>query len=232
MPSGLGDELLWLCPSLGDDDEDLTGLNTPSLSGSLASVAETGHGATRAYSLNGSTQAITIPHHSRFNFGTGDFAVSMHVKPTTSGNADLLHKIASSGTFAGFTCQRFNQFSRMWLYNSGGASAAGKAFAANVWSHVVFQRSEGFFQQWLNGERVGDDENARNVDNTVDLKIGSLAAGGWGGGWFTGLIDDIRVFNRSITPAERIILATPATQDSVPVVSGGIPVGRIISGGV
>lgn len=212
MATGIGGELLWLCPSLGGDDEDLTGLNTVSVDGGLASIAETGHGGTRAYSLDGIADCITVPHHSRFNFGTGDFSISLHVKPTTSQNDDLVHKIESSGSFAGFAAQRRSTTTGLWVYNNSGNIAGERPAEIDVWSHVIFARVGGQRTVWVDGKCLDDNAAAQDVDNTQDIKIGSLAAGGWGGGWYTGLIDDLRIFGRDLTPLERGQLSTPGFQ--------------------
>lgn len=215
MPTGIGGELLWLCPTLGGDAVDLTGLNTPFLQGGIASIAHTDHGGTRAYSLDGTNDGIIIPHHTRFDFGTGDFTVSLHCKPATSGNVDLVHKILSSGTFAGFTCQRISGSSRMWTYNGGSTSPhTSRAITIDVWSHVIFMRVSGQLNVFVNGFCIAALAGAQNVTNTVDLCVGLLAAGGWGGGKFAGLLDDIRIFASAISALNRGLLSLPGYQPS------------------
>lgn len=214
MSTGIGGELLWLCPTLGSDTTDHTGLNTVSVDGGLSSIAHTDHGGTRAYSFDGSNDCITIPHHSRFNFGTGDFTVSLHVKPTTSGDADLVHKIMSTGTYAGFTLQRVSGLARFWIYNVSTSQHISRPISIDVWSHILAERRSNQMSLFVNGFCVLSQTANQDVSNSVDMKIGSLAAGGWGGGWFTGLADDIRVFGKVLTAQERGQLATPAFQPS------------------
>lgn len=214
MANGLGGELLWLCPTLGGDNVDLTALNTPSVDGGLVSIPHTDHGGTRAYSFDGTNDCIIVPHDSRFSFGTGDFCISLHCKPTTAGSADLVHKILSSDTFAGFTAQRVSGSSRLWIYNVGSTPHQSRSITINVWSHLIFQRVVGLMTVWVNGKCVADTPSTLSVNNTETLKIGSLAAGGWNGGWFAGLMDDIRIFNRELTPLERGQLGKPGFQPS------------------
>ena len=214
MAANIGGELLWMCPSLGSDGADLAGLNTPTLDGSIASIAETGHGATKAYSFNGTNQSITIPHHSRFNFGTGDFAISLHCKPNSGSSMDLVHKVLSSGTFAGFTSQRVSGNARFWIYNATGTVRTGRPIAVDTWQHVTFERQSGVARMFVNGLCLADSTHSQDVDNSTVMCIGALAPGGWGGGWFSGLMDDIRVFAKALTSLERGLLSTPAYQSS------------------
>lgn len=213
MTTGIGGELLWLCPTLGGDAVDLTGLNTPTCDGGLASIAHTSHGGTRAYSFDGVNDCVTVPHDARFNFGTGDFCISLHCKPTTSGAADLVQKILGTGTFRGWSCQRVPAAR---LVNQSNHTS--RNITVDVWSHCVFQRIATQSTVWVNGKCVADSTQSTTVDNTNDLKVGAFASGGWGGGWFTGLMDDIRVFGRELTALERGLLSTPAYQ---PAAAGG-----------
>lgn len=227
MPTGIGGELVWMCPSLGADSADLTGLNTPSLSGGLSSVVAIDHGGSRAYLLDGVNDGIIIPHHSRFDFGTGDFTVSLHAKPSSAGNTDLVHKIMSSGSFAGFTCQRISGSSRLWTYNGGStASLLARAMTINVWSHLIYMRCAGLLELFVNGFCVSSLASPQNVTNSVNLTIGLLAAGGWSGGNFAGLMDDVRVFGSAISAKNRGLLSTPGY---VPDVSGnGFSLARLV----
>jgi hypothetical protein len=208
MATGLGGELLWLCPTLGGDAVDLTGLNTPTCDGGLASIAHTDHGGTRAYSFDGVNDCVTVPENARFAFGTGSFCVSLHAKPTTSGAMDLVQKILPTGSFAGFSCQRVTA-ARLITYNPGQTTNTSRDAATNVWSHLIFQRIGGQSTVFVNGKCVADTAGSRDVTNALDLKIGAFATGGWGGGWFTGLMDDIRIYNRELTTLERGLLSTP-----------------------
>lgn len=212
MATGLGGELLWLCPTLGADGTDLTGLNTPSVDGGLASIAHTSHGGTRAYSFDGTNDGIVVPHHTRFDFGTGDFTVSLHCKPTTADSDDLVHKIMSSGSYTGFTCQRISGSSRLWTYNGGSSPHTSRAININEWSHVIFMRIAGQLNVFVNGFCNASLAATQNVTNTVDLYIGLLAAGGWNGGNFTGLMDDIRIYASAISALNRGLLSTPGYQ--------------------
>lgn len=219
MPTGLGGELLWLCPTLGGDAVDLTGLNTPTCDGGLASIANTDHGGARAYSFDGTNDCITVPNHSRFQFGTGDFCISLHAKPTSSAAMDLVQKILASGTFAGFTLQRVPAV-RLITYNPSQTTNTSRNAAINTWYHITAQRVAGASTVWVNGKCVADSGATQNVTNSNDIKIGAVAAGGWGGGWFAGLMDDIRIYGRELSELERGLLSTPGYQPS----SGAKPI--------
>jgi hypothetical protein len=138
----------------------------------------------------------------------------LHCKPTTAGSADLVHKILSSGTFAGFTAQRASGLSRLRIYNVANTFQPSRSITIDVWSHLIFQRVAGLMTVWVNGKCIEDTASALNVNNMETLKIGSLAAGGWNGGWFAGLMDDIRIFDRELTAQERGQLSKPGFQPS------------------
>jgi hypothetical protein len=196
MPTGIGGELLWLCPTLGGDAADLTGLNTPSLIGGLASISHTNHGGLRAYSLDGVDDGLTIPHHSRFNFGTGDFTVTFWLYSTTA-TGMIVGKGAASGTFAGFAIRNNEGL----VYNN---SANSQSYVRDqaAWQFVVFQRLSGALKvSNLSGFRRSTIGSTKDMNNSADLVIGQAMAG-WSGVHLSGLMDDIRVFGRAISYAE------------------------------
>jgi hypothetical protein len=60
-PKGLGDEKLWLCPSIEDSPNDLSGNdNNGTYSGGMGTVADTSEGGVRAYEFDGVDDYIDI----------------------------------------------------------------------------------------------------------------------------------------------------------------------------
>jgi hypothetical protein len=88
------------------------------------------------------------------------------------------------------------------------------------WSHLAATYDGTTLTLYVNGLRVGD----RLVSGPLDLTSGPLEIGGnevWGE-WFEGLVDDVRVYNRALKPAEIAAdLATP--------VASGSPAGLVAS---
>jgi len=59
--SGLGDEKLWLCPSLDDSPDDISGNgNHGTYNGGMGTVADTDAGGTRAYDFTGTSKRIAL----------------------------------------------------------------------------------------------------------------------------------------------------------------------------
>jgi len=71
----------------------------------------------------------------------------------------------------------------------------------NSWTHLAGTYDGGMFRLFINGEEVN---NAEYTDDSA-ISTGPLRIGGnsaWGGEYFEGLIDDIRVYNRALSAVE------------------------------
>ena len=170
-------------------------------------VSETGHGGTKAFNfVTGSSQYITIPHHADFNFGTGEFAIAMWRKTTASTYRVLANKAAPSGNYAGWSLRtKADTVVELTVYNS--AADLTDEPDVSVWVHTVAQRKSGKLRIWTDGVAGGEVTSTRNVDCSEDLLIGK-ANSGWGGSYLDGMLDDIRVFARSLTSLEILQLAS------------------------
>ena len=61
MPVGLGDEVMWLCPSLDDSPNDLSGNgNNGIYANGISTVADDTYGGSRAYNFDGTNDYIWI----------------------------------------------------------------------------------------------------------------------------------------------------------------------------
>jgi hypothetical protein len=87
--------------------------------------------------------------------------------------------------------------------NTGGidvAAAGTSALALNTWTHLAVTFGGGTLRIYVNGIQVG----SRAVSGTLLTSAGALTIGGntvWPE-WFAGLVDEVRVYNRALTPAE------------------------------
>ena len=88
-PVGLGDEQLWLCPSLNDSANDISGNgNDGTYNGGMGTVADTGEGGSLAYDFDGADDYIDTSNV--LGLGSGDFSISFWVKSSSSLQGTLL----------------------------------------------------------------------------------------------------------------------------------------------
>ena len=222
MPTGIGGEKLWLCPSLDDSADDISGNgNHGTYNGGMGTVADTSNGGTRAYSFDGSNDYINL---GSVLTGTGDFTISawFHTNSTSysyiygkgvEGNTSDGIGISQQGSFYGAIG---NNSTRIVLQNSGSVSTA-------TWYHyaVTFDR-DGVATKYVNGIPIGFESivsAAGNIgsDNDYIGRFGSTT-----GGFFNGKIDDVRAYDRALTATEITHLATSRGIEGSPYDFNGI----------
>ena len=83
-----------------------------------------------------------------------------------------------------------------------GAQATPFSISAVTWYHVVgvVNGSEGRF--FVNGSEVGSAFSYTAVDTTGYLEVGRCPFNGYGGYYFNGTIDDVRIYNRALSAEE------------------------------
>ena len=70
----------------------------------------------------------------------------------------------------------------------------------NTWTHLAATYDGASLRLYVNGTQVANARRAGSIaTSTGALKIGGNAI--WGE-WYSGLIDEVRVYNRALTPAE------------------------------
>ena len=161
-----------------------------------------------ALSFNGSSARVTVPDSSSLRLSTG-MTLEAWVFPTTvnaawrdviyKGNDDYYLEATSSngrpvggGTFGG---------------NNGEAYGTAN-LAANTWTHVAVTYDGTTLRFFVNGTQVSS--NARS--GTIATSSGALSIGGDAlyGQYFSGRIDDVRIYNRALTPTQiQTDMATP-----------------------
>jgi len=208
-PVGLGDEQLWLCPSLNDSPNDISGNNNNGVyQNGMGTVADTAEGGSLAYDLNGTTQYITL---GSVLTGTGDFTISGWFNTDSTSYSYIYGKGVSSPASDGIgIAQQANTVYGAIGDSSGRAVlAAAGTTAISTWYHyaVTFDR-DGVATKYLNGVQIGTDSiSSRSGDIGTDTDyVGRF--GNVSGGFFDGKLDDIRAYNRVLTQAEITHLAS------------------------
>ena len=90
-------------------------------------------------------------------------------------------------------------------YQGSGASIidSSRDFRDNAWHHVVINKTGNSGEMWVDGILIGISDDIKTVSNNVDLLIGYSASGDhWQRRYWSGKIDDIRIYNRVLLDLE------------------------------
>ncbi len=178
--------------------------NDGTVVGAAAAMDRLGY-ADNAYSFNGSSSFIIVPDSDNLDFGTGDFSVSIWAKYPPQGTHTVFYsKEEISGTWRGICSFADYPTAGRITGRSDEYNALISSTAANcnndLWHHVVLLRQGTTLKMFIDG--IQDSTAADlpyNVTNTANLIIGSHNGGGY---FYTGLLDDIRIYNRALHPVE------------------------------
>src|SRR3989338_7022784 len=217
-PSNLGLVGYWSmddCRSTKATDFSGSG-NTGSLTNFALSTSTsnwvTGNAAKRGCALNfdGTNDYVQLPTNSAYP-AVGDVTVSACVKfiSYTSGNRYILDTRSNSGDSNGVAIYRTDTSTLHWNIQTGTYpadpttdKAATITMNNDAWFHIVAVRSGTTYRIYANGVQSGTDSTG--TGNTFSLldgggKIGSRAAAEFP---FPGSLDDVRIYNRALSPTE------------------------------
>jgi len=219
MPTGLGGEKLWLCPTLEGENLDLSGNgNHGTYYGGMGTVADKYKG-NRAFGFNSSSnQYVSVSTLDMRNLTK--FSWSAWIRNTrVTGNNTIFFSSSSSGgseyLYDNFIFYRNVSTGRAWVAvdNNSDGKGDGGVFPNGVWNHaaVVFDGNGSTNSQrlryFLNGEEVSMtyDYTVPSVTPnraTTNVLIGGYAYNLNANGAMDGQQDDIRVFERTLSPSE------------------------------
>ena len=215
MPTGLGDEKIWLCPSLDDSADDLSGNgNNGTYNGGMGTVADTSNGGTRAYSFDGSNDVLRVANDLTL---TNDFTITAHVRSdSTSVLAGVAGNILESSPYP----QNYflYQYLGTWRANvkfsgSSWTAVIGPSVVSGQWVHLALVRSSSAsnIKMYVNGSLYGTTSSSGTVVSTPQMyfTVGARAKSSTTADAFlNGRVDDIRVFDRALTTSEITALAS------------------------
>lgn len=166
-----------------------------------------GHKPTRAMAhgsclkMDGTSGSSTVVDGSAYSFGASSFSFGMWVKATTA--TTNLSLAARSGS----TAQGFD------IIHNQGANVVGPRIGTSVsnyqptyqtltngtWGYVfgVVNQSTGSFRSFLNGTFRASSAFSGTIANTQTLRFGDR-----GGLYFTGSVNDCRIYNRALSDDE------------------------------
>jgi hypothetical protein len=160
---------------------------------------------------NGINDAITIPSNSAVNLGTGNFGVEFWYKSPANNKDEIVFEKRDDGCSDG----------KLWAIRKTAANELGfninvpgptsqDVFIANAfdnnWHHVAFIRNGMQMLAYKDGQLVAslNTTSVEDVNNTANLGIGTGACSSFlpGGGFFTGSLDEVRIWNTARTATD------------------------------
>ena len=219
MPTGLGDELLWLCPSLDDSPNDLSGNgNNGTYANGISTVADDTYGGSRAYNFDGTNDYIRIYDNGIGGGGgamdflaSADWSASFYAKcDNDAGNArDPFFGTRTRSGYEGWYAinnDNYNDYGITWF---NGSSWTYYGWTNNPqldtnWHHVSFVNSAGTVSLYVDGVKSAVTNAIPDLTEFTSFYIGR--ANNWM--YFNGRMDDIRLYSRVLTQSETTHLAT------------------------
>ena len=170
-----------------------------------------------ALSFNGSNNLVSVPDSNSLDLTSG-MTLEAWVRPTALGAfetvvlkeapGDVSYGMYASSAYGG------SGVSRPSAWIAGTDVGATTALPTGAWSHLAATYDRTSFKLYINGTQVA----SKAFTGAITASTGALKIGGnsiWGE-YFNGQIDEIRVYNRALSPSE-----IAADRDSP--ISGGSP---------
>jgi hypothetical protein len=154
----------------------------------------------RALSFNGTNSIVSVTDTPSLDLTTG-MTLSAWVRPgaTTGWRTVVLKERASSLSYALYSHSGGSQPAG-FIANPVDTDAAGGSAPLNTWTHLALTYDGTILVLYVNGVEV----DRTGPPGAILTSAGALSIGGnnvWGE-WFNGLIDEVRIYNRALNPAE------------------------------
>jgi hypothetical protein len=193
---------------------DIQGSNTGALTGGATATA-TGKVA-QCFSFNGSTGYVSLGNPATLKLA-GAITIDAWINPSAGPGADQLAAIVTKWAQDPSTSATADSYG-LWIVNRSGTlkllSALHKATGAeptveggviplNTWSHVAmtFDPSSGQYALYINGAQVATSTSAGN-NLATDRNVAIGREESFQLRYFTGLIDEVEIFNRALSQSE------------------------------
>jgi hypothetical protein len=177
--------------------------NNGTISGATRSAGRTGFGG--ALTFDGVNDWVTVADNASLDLSTA-MTVEAWVRPTALGAGVWRTILLKEGTGnMAYELYANNDVSRPAAYATFGTTIRGitgtAALALNTWTHVATTYDGANQRFYVNGVLVRTLARTGSIIATA----GPLHIGGnevWGGEWFAGSIDEVRIYRRALSQAE------------------------------
>jgi Concanavalin A-like lectin/glucanases superfamily len=193
-------------PFNGNANDESGNGNHGTVNGATLTTDRNGN-ANSAYSFNGISNEIIITDHPTLNFINSDLSICSWINTFSSESNHIFHKGLGSGNDNPkyiFTINNNN-----YAYHVNGPNLNTGVWAYSnaipqmlVWENVCIVKSNDLISFFINGSLNSQTNFATPNPSTfgINAKIGGGEPNGQG--WFNGLLDDIAIYNRALTPEE------------------------------
>jgi len=164
-----------------------------------------------ALSFSGTAGNVSIPNSPSVNISSS-YTVSAWINPTSLSSSQYKTILIKGSSSCGYWLQltNANQISGGFELSSNCSSytehiTTGVSLQTNTWYHIatVFDNAANTFKIYLNGNQIlSQTENSAPVPNTGNLTFGQSGYAGGNYERWSGLIDEVRVYNRALTQSE------------------------------
>ncbi len=154
----------------------------------------------KALSFDGVDDRVTVPDANSLDL-TSSMTLEAWIKPRTAGGYRTAILKERPGNLAYALYASTTQANRP-AAEAGSAELLGSsALTANTWSHLAATYDGSVLRLYVNGALVGSKNQSLGLPTSGNpLRIGGNAV--WTDEHFDGLIDDVRVYNRALSPSE------------------------------
>jgi hypothetical protein len=165
-----------------------------------------------AFSLNGSTDFVQVLNPQNIPVGNSSRTISAWVK--SSGGTNLYQGIVGYGTPASGQVLFFEwggndvDLNRLYTMNLSWGARGATILTYDTWYHVALTHDGTYTRLYVNGQLDASESMTQNtVMNGAGLRIGlSPDFDGWHR-YFKGLIDEVKIYNRTLSDSEVSSLA-------------------------
>ena len=146
--------------------------------------------------LNGAGAYLTTPANSNYNFGTKDFTISVWVKQNDVNNYQHVIGTETSGNFMMSFNSPAGGAINVGRHNIAWDFSASDGMSSGIWYNLVLMRANGYMSAYVDGAMIGTPAANSNSYPTDILDIGMHAGGAT---YFNGMMDELRIYNRSLS---------------------------------
>jgi len=219
-PKGLGDEQLWLCPSLQDSAKDLSNSNNHgTYNGGMGTISDSSKGGSRCYSFDGVDDYIDVTSSdvpaAAYTVSLWQYSTSSAI--TTAFNAGQVggeRTVNIDGVRAGLSGDNHGHKRGSTSYWASNPTVRTSA----TWYHYLLTYDGSEIRLYVDGVYTANRTGVQDTDWIEDrCWIGQYMGGSH---FFQGRIDDIRTYNRVLTPSEIAHLTSSRGVQGHPTIKG------------